>query len=152
MVLLVPFDGSELATAALRRATEFAELTDEPLVVLSVVTDDERFARERGWVGEDEPYDPDAIAERLETSAREVAPDATFRREVPTDAGEMAATPLDVARTIRQVAHEIDASIVFVGSENAGRVSTPITSVGSPVSEDPGYDVHIVRHASSTHD
>jgi hypothetical protein len=34
---------------------------------------------------------------------------------------------------------------VFVGSENAGRVSTPISSVGSPVSEDPDYDVHIVR-------
>jgi nucleotide-binding universal stress UspA family protein len=146
MVILVPFDGSELATAALRRATEFAELTDEPLVVLSVVTDDERFARGRGWIDGDEPYDPDAVAERLEASVREVAPDATFRRETPTDAGEMAATPLDVARTIRQVAHEIDASIVFVGSENAGRVSTPITSVGSPVSEDPGYDVHIVRH------
>ena len=147
MVILVPFDGSELATAALRRASEFAEMTDEPLVALSVVTDDEWFARERGWVAEDEPYDPDAVAERLEATVREVAPDATFRREEPTDAGEMAATPLDVARTIRQIAHELDASIVFVGSENAGRVSTPIASVGSPVSEDPDYDVHIVRHA-----
>ncbi|MEF8843480.1 MAG: universal stress protein [Haloarculaceae archaeon] len=147
MVLLVPFDGSELATAALDRAAEFAELTDEPLVVLSVVTDDERFARERGWVDVDEPYDPDAIAGHLEAAAREVAPDATFRREEPTDASEMATTTLDVARTIRQVAHELDASVVFVGSENAGRVSTPIASVGSPVSEDPEYDVHIVRRA-----
>lgn len=147
MVILVPFDGSELATAALERATEFAGQTGEPVVVLSVVTDDERFARERGWVGEDEPYDPDAVAERLEAAAREVAPDATFRREEPTDAGMMATTTLDVARTIRQVAHEIDASVVFVGSENAGRVSTPVASVGSPVSEDPDYDVHIVRKA-----
>ena len=146
MVLLVPFDGSELATAALRRAAEFAELTDEPLVVLSVITEDEPFARERGWVDDDEPYDPDAVAERLEAAVREVAPGATFRRETPTDAGELAGAPLDVARTIRQVAHEIDASLVFLGSENAGRVSTPITSVGSPVSEDPSYDVHIVRH------
>ena len=146
MVLLVPFDGSELATAALRRAAEFAELTDEPLVVLSVVTDDEPFARERGWVSEDEPYDPDAVAERLEATVREVAPEATFRREEPTDAGELTGAPLDIARTIRQVAHEVDASVVFVGSENAGRVSTPIASVGSPVSEDPAYDVHIVRH------
>jgi nucleotide-binding universal stress UspA family protein len=147
MVLLVPFDGSELATAALRRAAEFSELTDEPLVVLSVLTDDERFARERGWVGADEPYDPDAIAEELEAAAREVAPDATFRRERPSDAGEMATTTMDVARTIREVAREVDASVVFVGSENAGRVSTPISSVGSPVSEDPDYDVHIVRRA-----
>jgi len=147
MVLLVPFDGSDLSTAALRRAAEFSELTDEPLVVLSVVTDDERFARERGWVGKGEPYDPDAVAERLEAAAGEVAPEATFRREAPTDAGVIATTTLDVARTIREVAHELDASIVFVGSENAGRVSTPIASVGSPVSEDPDYDVHIVRQA-----
>ncbi|MEF8868688.1 MAG: universal stress protein [Haloarculaceae archaeon] len=146
MVLLVPFDGSELATAALRRASEFAEFTDEPVLVVSVLTDDERFARDRGWVGEDEPFDPDAVAERLEAAARQVAPDATFRREEPTDGGEMATTTLDIARTVRQVAHEVDASVVFVGSENAGRVSTPIASVGSPVSEDPGYDVHIVRH------
>lgn len=147
MVLLVPFDGSELATAALRRAAEFSELTDEPLVVLSVVTDDERFARERGWVGADEPYDPDAIAGELETAAREVAPDAVFRREEPSDGGETATTTMDVARTIREVAREVGASIVFVGSENAGRVSTPISSVGSPVSEAPEYDVHIVRQA-----
>jgi nucleotide-binding universal stress UspA family protein len=147
MVLLVPFDGSELATAALRRAVEFSELTDERLVVLSVLTNDERFARERGWVGADEPYDPDAVAEELETAAREIAPDATFRREEPTEAGMMATTTHDVARTIREAAHELDASVVFVGSENAGRVSTPVSSVGSPVSEDPDYDVHIVRKA-----
>jgi len=59
----------------------------------------------------------------------------------------MASVTTDVVRTIREVAHEVDASIVFVGSENAGRVSTPVSSVGAPVSEDPGYDVHIVRHA-----
>ena len=147
MVLLVPFDGSELATAALRRATEFSGFTDEPVVVLSVITDDERFARERGWVEDDEPYDPDAIADRLEATVSEIAPDAAFRREVPNDGGEMATTTMDVARTIREVAREVDASVVFVGSENAGRVSTPISSVGSPVSEDPDYDVHIVRRA-----
>jgi nucleotide-binding universal stress UspA family protein len=147
MVLLVPFDGSELATAALRRATEFSAYTDEPVVVLSVLTDDERFARARGWVGDDEPYDPDTIARRLEAAAREVAPEASFRREVPTDGGETATTTMDVARTIREVAREVDASVVFVGSENAGRVSTPISSVGSPVSEDAGYDVHIVRRS-----
>jgi nucleotide-binding universal stress UspA family protein len=145
MVLLVPFDGSDLAKAALSRAAEFSELTDEPVLVVSVVTGDEEFARERGWIDEDEPYDPDAVAERLEAAARAVAPDATFRREEPTDAGMVATTTLDVARTVREVAHEVGASIVFVGSENAGRVSTPIASVGSPVSEDPDYDVHIVR-------
>jgi len=58
-----------------------------------------------------------------------------------------ASITVDVVRTIRDVAVEVDADIIFLGSENAGRVSTPITSVGRPLSDDPRYDVHIVRHA-----
>ena len=59
----------------------------------------------------------------------------------------MASITTDVIRTIRAVAHELDVSVIFIGSENAGRVSTPVSSVGAPVSEDPGYDVYISRHA-----
>jgi hypothetical protein len=58
----------------------------------------------------------------------------------------VASVTTDVVRTIRSVAQEVGATIVFIGSENAGRVSTPVTSVGAPVSADPRYDVHIVRH------
>ena len=53
----------------------------------------------------------------------------------------------DITRTVRRVATELDVSIIFIGTENAGRISTPVTSVGSPLSKDPQYDVHIVRHA-----
>jgi hypothetical protein len=59
----------------------------------------------------------------------------------------VATTTLDVVRKIRQVAHEVDAEILFVGSENAGRVTSPLSSVGNPLSEDAAYDIHIVRHA-----
>jgi nucleotide-binding universal stress UspA family protein len=147
MVLLVPFDGSALAERALARAEEFAEFADEPVLVLTVLPSDEEFARERGWVGPDQPYDPEAVAARFEEQVRDLAPDATFRVEQPDEVSMRAWATVDVARTIKQVAHEVGASIVFVGSENAGRVTTPVTSVGSPVSEDPDYDVHIVRHA-----
>lgn len=147
MTLLVPFDGSELAVAALRRATEFAEYTDEDVLALTVVPDEVEYAVERGWVAPEEPFDPERIAAHLEQQVRKAAPDAGFRYEVPADVSSMASITTDVVRTIRQVAHEVDASVVFVGSENAGRVSTPISSVGAPVSEDPEYDVHIVRHA-----
>lgn len=149
MVLLVPFDGSALSTAALERAQEFASFMDEQVVVLTVVPDDPEFARERGWVEGDEELDADAVAEQLCEQAAAVAPDAEFRVEHPTE-GSMSATPtMDVVRTIREVAAEVGANIVFVGSENAGRVSTPVTSVGDPVAEDPRYDVHIVRHVES---
>jgi nucleotide-binding universal stress UspA family protein len=147
MTLLVPFDGSDLARAALERAVEFGEFTGEAVLVLSVVPDDADYAREVGWVDAGEEFVPELVAGDLERRARRTAPDATFRSAVvgSDDAGVPVTT--DVARTIRETAAEVDASVVFVGSENAGRVATPLSSVGKPVSEDPRYDVHIVRHA-----
>ena len=150
MTYLVPFDGSPLAQAALERATEFAELLGEDVIALSVVPQDERdFAIERGWIDETERYDPDDVVAALEAEVKGLSPDATFQCERPEDVSSVASVTTDVVRTIRTVAEDVDASIVFIGSENAGRVSTPVTSVGAPVSEDPRYDVHIVRHPGS---
>ncbi|MFB6164951.1 MAG: universal stress protein [Haloarculaceae archaeon] len=147
MTLLVPFDGSALSATALERAREFATYRDEDVLVLTVVPPDEEYARERGWIDADDAFDPEALCEAFAAAARELAPDATVRCEHPEPSDSLTATVIDdVTRTIRAVAHEAGASIVFIGSENAGRVSTPVTSVGSPISEDPRYDVHIVRH------
>ncbi|MEF8852290.1 MAG: universal stress protein [Haloarculaceae archaeon] len=148
MTYLVPFDGSPLAEAALSRAAEFAAVMDEEVLALSVVPVDERdFAVERGWIDEPAEYDADAIIERLRAQVADVAPEADFRCERPADVSSIASVTTDVVRTVRNVANEVDATVVFIGSENAGRVSTPVSSVGAPVSEDPRYDVHIVRHA-----
>ncbi|MFB6142053.1 MAG: universal stress protein [Halorientalis sp.] len=148
MTLLVPYDGSALSKTALRRAAEFADYRDEEVLALTVVPEDEEFARERGWVAAGEPVDIEAICDRLEAEVHDVAPDATVVCRRPETSESYAATLVDdVTRTIRETAADVDASIVFIGSENAGRVSTPVTSVGDPVSEDPRYDVHIVRHA-----
>jgi nucleotide-binding universal stress UspA family protein len=148
MTLLVPFDGSDLSQTALERAVEFSGYTGEDVLVLSVLPDDTDYAIERGWVETGDAYDPAATAERFEELVAEIAPEATFRAETPEDVSSMADVTTDVVRTIREVSHEIGASIVFIGSENAGRVSTPVCSVGAPLSEDPDYDVHIVRHAA----
>jgi nucleotide-binding universal stress UspA family protein len=147
MVLLVPFDGSSLSQAALERAAEFSEYRGEEVVVLSVIPDSVELALERDWLDPEETFDIDKIAEKLEGQAAKIAPKARFRAEIPEHVSSMASNTTDVVRTIRTVANEEDASIIFIGSENAGRVSTPVTSVGAPVSEDPQYDVHIVRHA-----
>jgi len=146
MTLLVPFDGSELSAAALERATDFAEFTGEDVLALTVVPDDPEYALSRNWLGPEAPFDPEAIAERLGERVADIAPEAEFRYETPEDVSSMASLTTDVIRTIRAVAHEVEASVIFIGSENAGRVSSPVSSVGAPVSEDPGYDVYIIRH------
>jgi len=146
VTLLVPFDGSALAEAALRRAREFATYRDEEVVALTVVPDDESFATERGWIEPGEPYDPDAVCTAFELRVKEIDEDVTFRCERPTPGEHPTASTIDdVTHTIRTVAGELDVSIIFIGSENAGRVSTPVTSVGSPLSTDAKYDVHIIR-------
>jgi len=147
MTLLVPFDGSELSAAALDRATEFGEFTGEDVVALAVIPPDAEFARDRGWLDAGEQLDTEMICTRLRQQVEDVAPGARFRCEETEETDYRATLTTDVTRTIRQVAADLQASIIFVGSENAGRVSTPLTSVGNPLSEDPRYDVHIVRHA-----
>ena len=146
MTLLVPFDGSDLAEAALRRAREFASYRDEAVVALTVVPEDESFAEERGWIESGEPYDPEAVCTEFELRVAEIDDDVTFRCEHPPPSDHPTATAIDnVTQTIRRVAAELDVSIIFVGSENAGRVSMPVSSVGGPLSTDAKYDVHIVR-------
>ena len=145
MTLLVPFDGSALSREALERASELGELRDEEVVVLTVVPDDDEFARNRGWINEGEPFRIEAIQEGLQSRAGEVAPEATFRSEVVDSDEPTATATTNVVRAIRRVASEINASVVFVGSENAGSVIRPDSSVGGSVASDQGYDVYVVR-------
>ena len=145
MTLLVPFDGSKLARKALEKAATFGDLLDEEVVVLTVIPDDADYARDRGWIAEGEPFDPEAIEAGIETRASEVAPEATFQTERVSSDEPTATATNNVVRAIRRVAGEIGASVVFIGSENAGSVIAPQSSVGSPVANDQRYDVYVVR-------
>ncbi|MFC6990526.1 universal stress protein [Haladaptatus sp. GCM10025707] len=148
MVLLVPFDGSALAETALRRGAQFARVLDRDLVALVVLPDDEAYAQERGWANGD-GFDKAQFAETLRERVEAIAPEAKFRVEHASDPDDepYSSVTMNIVRTVRKVATEVDADIIFIGSENAGRVSQPLSSVGAPVSADPRYDVHIVRHA-----
>lgn len=146
MTLLVPFDGSPLAKAALGRAVQFGESLDEPVVAVSVVPQQNAvYARGKGWLDAGEPFDMDAVVARLRDRVAEQAPEATFRHEVVSRSAQSGT----IARTLRRVARAVEAKIVFVGSENAGRLVTSLSSVGGNVASDPTYDVLIVRHTVS---
>lgn len=140
MTFVVPFDGSELAEAALRRASAFGATLDEPVAAVTVVPERKRYAREKGWI-DDEPFDVDSIVDRLREQVRAIAPDATFEheriREFP---------PEDrLADHVERLISEQDSTVVFLGSDNVGRIVTPLTSVGAHVAADVTYDVYVVR-------
>jgi len=147
MVYLVPFDDSPPSRTALDLVGEFAGAMDEAVVALVVVPPSVEYAREKGWIAPDEPFDEDRIARGLRAAVRDLAPGASVRIETTDETDYRASLTTDVVRRIRQVAADLDADVLFVGTANAGSVATPVASVGSPVSDDPRYDVHVVRHA-----
>jgi nucleotide-binding universal stress UspA family protein len=142
MTLLVPFDGSDLAEAALVRATEFGNVFDEDVLAVSVIpkgnTD---YARERGWVERDEEFAMESVVATLHEQVTDLCPSADFRHKVV----DRYAPSGSIAKRLRKVAREEDASMVFLGSENAGHLVSTLSSVGSTVATDGAYDVVIVR-------
>jgi nucleotide-binding universal stress UspA family protein len=142
MTLVVPFDGTELSEAALVRASEFGAVFDEPVLAVAVVPKgNDDYACEKGWLDPGESFDLDAIVAHLRNRVEALAPEAAFHHEVV----DRYAARGTISSRIRRVARDEDAGMVFVGSENAGRLVTSITSVGSSVASDQSYDVVIVR-------
>jgi len=141
MTFVVPFDGSDLAEAALVRAVEYGRALDEDVTAIAVIPERKRYAREKGWIEDEESYDVEAVVERLGEQVQRLAPDASFEyeriREFPPEAR--------LAGRIEQLVLEQDPSTVFLGSENVGRVVTPLTSVGVHLADEEAYDVVIVR-------
>ncbi|AFK18656.1 universal stress protein [Haloferax mediterranei ATCC 33500] len=140
---LVAYDGSQLANAALSRAETFATQTGQEVLAVAVVPDDAAYAVEAGWVPKKESFDRNAVVSELHRTAVKVAPSASFRS---LSTGRNPA-PGNIVAKLKDVAHEEKASIVFVGSENAGRVVVPLVSIGGNVASDDDFDVHIIRHA-----
>ncbi len=142
MVLFVPFDGSPLSEAALLRAVMFATGFDAELLAVTVLPQGNAgYARERGWLEPGESFDREAVETRITEQIHRLAPDATAQfeyvdRHAPSGA---------IAARIRRAAKASDASVVFIGSENAGTMVTSLSSVAGGVTADRGYDVMLVR-------
>ncbi|SIR76160.1 universal stress protein [Natronorubrum thiooxidans] len=144
MTFVVPFDGSDLAEAALVRAAEYGTALEEDVTAVTVVPERKRYAREKGWIDEDEAYDVDAVVEHLREQVASLTPEASFEyeriREFPPEAR--------IAGHIERLALEHEPSVVFLGSDNVGRIVTPLTSVGVHIANEEAYDVFVVRQRS----
>ena len=142
MTVVVPFDGSPLAEAALVRAVELSGALEEPVLAVSVIPrGNAEYARDRGWIEPDDQFDGSAIVATLHRQITDLCPSAHFRHVV---VGRYAPSG-SIARSLRRIAIEEEASMVVLGSENAGRVVSAMTTVGTNVASDDRYDVLIVR-------
>ncbi|WP_158057809.1 universal stress protein [Halorussus halophilus] len=147
MTLVVPFDGSELAQAALVRAAEFGRAFDEDVLAVSVIPKgNAEYAQARGWLGPDEAFEMEAVVSALHERVTDLSPSSDFRHKVVDRYAPSGA----ISNHLRSVARDEDASMVFIGSENSGHMVTSLSSVGSGIAADDAYDVVIVRNRSPT--
>jgi nucleotide-binding universal stress UspA family protein len=143
---VVPFDDTNLARAALVRATEVSDASEEVVALTVIPTDDREYARERGWLGPDEAFDTETIVTRLSETVEQLAPGATFEY---TCVGRYA-PPGQIANEVRTYAHERGARMIVIGSDSAGRIASTLGSIGRVVAANGQYDTLIVRSQSTT--
>ncbi|MFB6233703.1 MAG: universal stress protein [Haloarculaceae archaeon] len=142
MVFLVPFDGSAVSEAALDRAVEHGKAMDEDVVAVSFVPTGAEYAQRRKWIHPDEEFATETASATLRRKIEEATDDAerTFDRPGAQSLRD------GITDHVRQVARDVDASVLFVGtSEDPDEpgLQTPFGEV-SPGGD---YDVHIVRMA-----
>lgn len=140
MTFLVGYDGSPLAKSALLRAAEFESAIDGELHVVTVVPVDGDLARERGWLDAGETFSRQRITDDVTREVGNFVDGATVHCRFVEKYAPRGRT----TRMIRTVADELDATVLFVGSESAGRLVSGLASVGQGVAYGE-YDLHVVR-------
>jgi nucleotide-binding universal stress UspA family protein len=138
MVFLVPFDGSPLADAALDRAVTYADALETDVVAVSLIPTGSDYAQRRRRVDPTADFAAETAASDLRRKIEEATDDAELHYE------DISAHPAgELSATIRQVARDVDASVVFLGNADTDDVVVPI----SELSDEDAYDVHIVRQS-----
>jgi nucleotide-binding universal stress UspA family protein len=140
MVFLVPFDGSPVAEAALSRAVEHGAALSEDVVAVSFVPTGSAYAERRKWIQPDDDFAAETASAELRRKIEETTDDAERNFD---ETG--AQSPDDgITDRIQQVAQDVDASVLFVGTDGThddDRLKTPFGAVAA----DGAYDVHVVR-------
>lgn len=126
-------------------ANEFGTVFEEDVLAVTVVPKGNTgYARERDWIEPDESFDLGTIVSKLHRQVTDLCPTADYRHKVV----DRSASTRTIAKRVRWVAKSEDASMVFLGSDNAGTLVRSISSVGQTIATDDAYDVVIVRNRS----
>lgn len=140
MVFLVPYDGSRVAQAALDRAVAHGKALGEEVVAVSFVPTGSEYAERRKWIEPDDQFAAETARSTLQRKIEEATDES---ERVLTESS--ASAPHDgVVDRIKRVADDIDASVLYVGTQENGESDDTLTPFGS-VSSKGSYDVHLVR-------
>lgn len=146
MTVVVPYDSSERSRAALGRVGEFTQTSESVLAVAVIPNGNDRYARDHGWLDSGETFDPKRIVDRLQAEVADIDPNAAFEYVVTSRYAQAG----QIASELREFAKDRDTRLVVLGSENAGRIVSNVSSVASTVTADSAYDVLIIRQPSAS--
>lgn len=141
MTILVPFDGSAIASAGLRRGSELAAALDRDLLVYAVVPDHRHYAVQKDWIEKGADLDVETVIGALQAQVEATAPEATFEYQVI----EGSPSGGYIARKIRDFARQREVRLLVLGSETLGRVVTPLTSVSQGIAAEQTYELYLVQ-------
>ncbi|MFB6297750.1 MAG: universal stress protein [Salinirussus sp.] len=138
MVFLVPFDGTSASEAALARAVEHGAALDRDVLAVSFVPTGETYAERRKWIQPDDGF----AVERASAELHRKIEETTDRAQRNFTGPGAESRGMAVTQRVRQVASEVDARIVFVGTN--GDEDEALTAFGG-IARDAPYDLHLVR-------
>jgi len=138
MVFLVPYDGSPVSEAALDRAVEHGKALEKEVVAVTFIPTGAEYAERRKWIQPQEDFAIDSARAELKRTIDETT-DESERNFL--DSG--ATVENGVGDHIRQAAHEVEASAVYVGAveDEGADYRTPF----GEITTDETYDLHLVR-------
>lgn len=141
MQFVVAFDGTPVSKTALDRAETLSVAVDGDVTAVTIIPfGNAQYARERGWIDQGEPYSRETVLETLRASVESVAPTAAFSYR-PVD---RYAPRGKIGRVLRTAAQQMDVDVLTIGTENAGRVFTALSTVTRSVAGG-SYDLYVVR-------
>ncbi|MFW5918587.1 MAG: universal stress protein [Halanaeroarchaeum sp.] len=145
MEFVVAFDGTPVSKTALDRTVQLADGVDGDVTAISVVpAGNAQYARQRGWVDAEDTYSLDAVVDTLRESVKSIAPNAAF----VSQSVDRYAPRGKIGRVLRTAASESGVDVLVIGSANAGRVFTAVSTVTRSVANG-SYDLYVVREIDS---
>jgi nucleotide-binding universal stress UspA family protein len=141
VTFIVPFDGTEGSRWGLIRAVELAPPQMRVVAFAVIPRQNRDWARNRGLLDADEDFQYERIVGRLQDQAHAVEDDVTFQHKTV----DRYAPTGKISHEIRSFARDIEATVVVIGSRDAGGIVNSLQSVGSSVASDESYDVVLVR-------
>jgi nucleotide-binding universal stress UspA family protein len=141
MTFVVPFDGTEPSRMGLVRAVELAPANTRVVAFAVLPKRNSDWARERDLLDDDEAFQYERVVGRLQRRAHDVSDDLSFQHTT----ADRYATTGTISRKIREFAHDVEATMIFIGSREAGGIVTTLQSVGTQVATDKDFDVVLVR-------